>query len=137
MLYYKLFWLWINIDWTHKNNIVAQPFKRLLQRTSSYCKKKQRILIKVATFWNNNKKDWFSQETGLVFVHGEVFKEGSRISATFKIKLFTAIRNSRKLQMASSDMQQGSWICPWFLCFSSFYAKNVNTQYKYEEQTNL
>ena len=49
----------------------------------------------MATFQNNKKKDWFSHETGLVFVHGDVFKDGSRNSATFKMELFATIGNGR------------------------------------------
>ena len=60
------------------------------------------LLIKVATFWSN-KKDWFSHETGLVFVYGEVLKGESRNSATFKMEFFATIDNDRKLQRASSD----------------------------------
>ena len=52
-------------------------------------------MIKVATFRNNKKKDLFSLETGLVFMHGNVFKDGSRNSATFKMKLFATIGNGR------------------------------------------
>ena len=40
---------------------------------------------KVATFRNNMNKNWFLNETGLVFVHGDVFQDGPRNSATFKI----------------------------------------------------
>ena len=73
----------------------------------SYSKKKQRkmqwISIKVATFRNNKKKDWFSHETGLVSVHGEIFKAGSRNCATFKMELLATIGNGRMLQRASSD----------------------------------
>ena len=58
----------------------------------------------MATFPNNKKKDWFSHETGLFFVHGEVFKDGSRNSATFKMELFATIGDGRKLQRASSDV---------------------------------
>ena len=60
---------------------------------------------------NNKKKDWFSHETRLVSVHGEVFKDGSRNSATFKKGPFATIDNSKKMQRASSNMKQGSWIC--------------------------
>ena len=49
----------------------------------------------MATFRNNKKKDWFSYETRLVFVHGDVFKDGSRNSATFTMELFAAIGNGR------------------------------------------
>ena len=49
----------------------------------------------MATFRNNKEKDWFSQETGLVFVHGDVFKDGSRNSATFKMELSVTIGNGR------------------------------------------
>ena len=53
-------------------------------------------LDKVATFRNNmNKEDWFSNETGLVFVHGDVFQDGPRNSATFKMELFATIDNGR------------------------------------------
>ena len=69
-------------------------------------------LIKVATFRNNKKKDWFSHKTKLVFVHGEVFKDRSRNSTTSEMELFATIGNVRKLQRASTDMLQGSWICP-------------------------
>ena len=47
----------------------------------------------MATYWNNKKKDWFSHETSLVFVHGNVFKDRSRNSATFKMELFATIGN--------------------------------------------
>ena len=46
----------------------------------------------MATF-QNNKKDWFSHETGLVFMHGKVFKDGSRNFAIFKMNLFAKISN--------------------------------------------
>ena len=69
-------------------------------------------LIKVATFRNKKKNDWFSHKTKLVFVHGEVFKDGSRNSATSEMELFAGIGNNGKLQRASADMLQGSWICP-------------------------
>ena len=45
-------------------------------------------------FQNNKSKDWFSYETGLVFMHGEVFKDGSRNFAIFKMELFAAISNA-------------------------------------------
>ena len=45
-------------------------------------------------------------------MHGEVFKDKSRNSAIFKMELFAAIRDSRKLEMASSDKAQGFWMCP-------------------------
>ena len=41
------------------------------------------------------KKGWFSHETGLVFVHGDVFKDGSKNSCTFKMELFATISNAR------------------------------------------
>ena len=63
----------------------------------------QQLSIKVATFQNNKKRDWFSLETGLVFVHGEVCKGASRNSTTFKMEHFATIRIGRKLQRASSD----------------------------------
>ena len=40
-------------------------------------------------------KDWFSHEIGLDFIHGDVFKDRSRNSATFKMELFEAIGNGR------------------------------------------
>ena len=49
----------------------------------------------MATFQTNKKKDWFSHKTGLVFVHGDVFKDRSRNSATFKMELFATIGNGR------------------------------------------
>ena len=49
----------------------------------------------MAAFWNNKKKDWFLHKTGLVFVHGEVFKDGSRNSAIFKMELIATIANGR------------------------------------------
>ena len=49
----------------------------------------------MATFQNNKKKDRFSHETGLVLVHGDDFKDRSRNSATFKVKLFATIGNGR------------------------------------------
>ena len=50
--------------------------------------------MKLATF-RNKKKDLFSHKTGLAFVHGNIFKEGSRNSATFKMELFATIGNGR------------------------------------------
>ena len=50
---------------------------------------------KVATFWKNKKKAWFSHQIGLVFVHGNVFKDRSRNSAKFKMELFAATGNGR------------------------------------------
>ena len=37
---------------------------------------------------NNKKKDWFSHKTWLVFVHGDVFRDGSQNPASFKMELF-------------------------------------------------
>ena len=45
-------------------------------------------------------------------MYDEVFKDKARNSAIFKMELFAAIRNIRKLQMASSDKPQGFWMCP-------------------------
>ena len=50
---------------------------------------------KGATFLNNKKKDWFSCKTRLFFVHGNIFKDGSRNFATFKMELFAAVGNGR------------------------------------------
>ena len=49
----------------------------------------------MASFQNTKKKDWFPHETGLFFVHGNVFKDGSRNSATFKMELLATIGNGR------------------------------------------
>ena len=57
----------------------------------------------MAAFQNNKKKEWFSRETRLVFVYGEVCKDASRNSATFKVELFATVGKGRKLQRASSD----------------------------------
>ena len=46
----------------------------------------QWLSIKVAIFRCNKSKDWFSHETGLVFVYGEVCK------GVFKMELFAKIR---------------------------------------------
>ena len=43
----------------------------------------------------NTKKYWFAHEIGLVFMHGNVFKDGSRSSAIFKMGLFATIGNGR------------------------------------------
>ena len=51
--------------------------------------------MKVAKFGNNMKNDWFSHKTGLVFMQGDVFKDKSRNSATFKIELIPEIGNVR------------------------------------------
>ena len=40
---------------------------------------------KVATFRNKKKTSYLSHETELVFVHGHVFKDGSRNTARFKM----------------------------------------------------
>ena len=49
----------------------------------------------MATFHNNKKKDWFSHKTGLVFVHGHIFKDRSENSTTFKMELFATTGNGR------------------------------------------
>ena len=54
-----------------------------------------RLSMKVAKFWNNKKKDWFLPETRLVFVLGDIFKDWSRNSATFKMELFATVGNDR------------------------------------------
>ena len=58
----------------------------------------------MTTFQNNKKKDWFSHETGLVFVYGEVPKGRSRNSATFKMELFATTGNDRKLQRVKDSV---------------------------------
>ena len=55
--------------------------------------------MKVATFWNNKKKDWFPHKTELVFMHGHVCKDRSRNSATFKMELLARIGNDRVYNM--------------------------------------
>ena len=52
-------------------------------------------MIKIASFRNNKKEDWFSHKTRLAFVLGNIFKDGSRNSATFKMELFATIGNGR------------------------------------------
>ena len=59
--------------------------------------KSKRLLIKVTTFRNDKKKDWFSHEIRLVFVHGEIFKDRSRNSAAIKMELFATIGSGKKL----------------------------------------
>ena len=49
----------------------------------------------MATFLNNKKKGWCPHKTGLAFVHVNIFKDGSRNSATFKMELFATIGNGR------------------------------------------
>ena len=61
-------------------------------------------MIKVITFRNNKKKDWFSHKSGLVLVHGEILEDGSKNSATFKMELFATTGNGEKLQRASSNL---------------------------------
>ena len=68
-----------------------------LHKALHHMVKSNKLLIKATTFQNNKKKDWFSHKIGLVSVHGEVFKERSRNSATFKMYLFPTIGNRRKL----------------------------------------
>ena len=69
-------------------------WSKILHNTLKSNRKTQRLSIKVATFWNK-KKDWFFQETRLVFMHGNVFKDRPRNSATFKMELFATIGNGR------------------------------------------
>ena len=89
------------------------------------------------TFQNNKKKDWFSHETGLVFVYGKVFKGGSRNSVKFKMELFATIGNDRNLRRASPD----GFTTKCFLKFAEhlscqahpdgrFYTKNFYTVFK-------
>ena len=49
----------------------------------------------MATFRINKKKDWFPHKTELVFGHGNVCKDTSTNSATFKMELFARIANDR------------------------------------------
>ena len=49
----------------------------------------------MATFRNNKKKDWFPHETEIVFVHGDVCKDGPRYSFTSEMESFTRIGNDR------------------------------------------
>ena len=49
----------------------------------------------MAIFQNSKKNDWFSHETGLVFVNSNVFKDGSQNSAPFKMELFVITGNGR------------------------------------------
>ena len=57
--------------------------------------KTQWFLMKVAAFWNNKKKDWFSLEAWLVFVHWDAFKDRSRNYPTFKIELRATVSSGR------------------------------------------
>ena len=52
-------------------------------------------MIKVVTFQNNNKKDWFPHKTKLFFMHSHICKDRSKNSATFKMELFARIDNDR------------------------------------------
>ena len=70
-----------------------QKYFILLQKETGKCN----------DFWNDKKKDWFSYETRVAFVCGEVCKGASKNSATFKMELSGTISNSRKLQRALSD----------------------------------
>ena len=45
--------------------------------------------------FDKDGKIWFSHETGLVFVHGDVLKDGSKNFVTFKMQLFSTIGNGR------------------------------------------
>ena len=56
----------------------------------------------MATFLNNKKKDWLSNKSGLAFVHGDVFTDGSRISATVKMEVFATVGNVGGLQPMDS-----------------------------------
>ena len=53
--------------------------------------------MKTTTFQNNKKKVQFSHETRLVSMHGEVFIDRYRNSATCKMEFFPTIGNGRKL----------------------------------------
>ena len=48
----------------------------------------------MATF-QNKKKYWFSHKTEIVFVHGNVFKNKSRSSASFRMEFFETIGNGK------------------------------------------
>ena len=52
----------------------------------------QWLSIKVAIFRCNKNEDWFTHQTGLVFVYGEVCKGILKNSAKFKMELFATIR---------------------------------------------
>ena len=51
--------------------------------------------MKLATYRNKKKKYWFSHKARLGSVHGNIFKDGFRNSATFKMELFATIGNGR------------------------------------------
>ena len=44
---------------------------------------------------SNEKKHWFAQKTGLVLVNGNVFKDKSRNSVTFKMDLLGLTTNGQ------------------------------------------
>ena len=45
---------------------------------------------------SNEKKHWFAQKTRLVFMHGNVFKDKSRNSVTFKMDLLGLTTNGQQ-----------------------------------------
>ena len=47
----------------------------------------------MATFRNNKKKDWFSHEAGLIFMHSDIFRDESRNSAAFNMELLGLTTN--------------------------------------------
>ena len=69
-------------------------------------------LIKLTIFRNNKKKDWFPHEKRTSFRAWRSFQDESRTSATFKKELFATTVSCKKLQRTSSNMREGSWICP-------------------------
>ena len=70
-------------------------WSKILHHTVKSNGEKQWLLIKVALLRNNKKKYWSSHETTLVFVYGDIFKSGSKNSASFKMELFATVDNGR------------------------------------------
>ena len=115
---------WLDPQKQDSGSNSLKDWSKVLHRMVNNSKETQWILKRVATF----KKDWFSHKTRLVFMQGKVFKDRSRNSAIFKMELFVAVTNGRKLQRASSNKSQGFWMCSSFQRFSSLYVTNLNPQ---------
>ena len=98
----------------------------------------------MATFQNNKKKDRCSHETWLVFVIDNVFKDGSRNSAIFKMELFATISNGRvynqwtvlfacccgKLTIFTAKIKI-RWQWPWLEVFQGFINRSNHMQNSY------
>ena len=66
---------WLDPSKQDSDSNLLKGSSKILHHAVKSKREKQWFWKKVATFQNNKKKHWFSYKTGLVFMHGNVFKD--------------------------------------------------------------